>query len=221
MRSLACNELLNKFAIQSTEKQYRLAERIGDRPWSLSLETGKIRFGDDLSWGVQVLGTESYTNATWMWAWANDSLKLPLELVDGAKKVRDFGAHKTVRELENKSFGLDVANGYALATVAVGLVEAHGYYRAPFEDGAVYVLVTDPAFPSVRPPSTAEMVQAVRKAMQSFDLDPPDALAAYAQQRAGRLDREGSRATLVIGDRPRFTAVLDAKEKISRIETHE
>lgn len=214
-------DLLNQFAIIATERQYRLAERVGERPWSLSLETGKLSFGDDLSWAIQVVGTESYAKATWLWAWGNNVSSIPDGLLEAAKKVRDFGARKTVRELEDRTFGLDVANGYVLASVASGLLEAQAYYRAPFEDGAVYVLITDPSFPAERNPSTGTMVQAVRKAMQTFELDAPSALASYAQQRGGRLDRDGTRATLLVGDKPRFTAVLDGKEKVSRIETHE
>lgn len=215
------NELLNRFAILATENQYRLAQRVGERPWSLSLESGKLSFGDDLSLDVQVIGTESYAKGTWMWAWGNTVSNIPEGLLDAVKKVRDFGAKKTVRELEERTFGLDVANGYALATIAAGLCEAHAYYRAPFEDGAVYVLVTDASYPAERNPSTEAMVQAVRKAMQSFELDATSALTAYAQQRGGRLERDGSRATVLVGDKPRFTAVLDPKEKVARLETHE
>ncbi len=220
------SDLVTRYAIHSTEKQYRLAELVGERPWRVSLDAGRLSFGDDFAWAVQVLGTESYTTGPWLWSWGNRAAGLPESVLESAKALQAYGARNSVRELEDRTFDLAVASGYALSTVASGLLEAAAYYRAPFDEGAVYLLVTDPNYPREAPvhgatgsgPATARTIEAIRKALQSFEVDHLAALAAYAELRKGSLARQGAAATLTLGGRPRVRATLDAENRVERLE---
>jgi hypothetical protein len=213
------NELLTRHAILSTEKQYRLAELAGDRPWHLSLERGRLELGSDLSWAVDILGTESHGDATWLWAWANEVSGFQSEVLAASKSLREYGVKHEVKELVEAGFPLSVADGFALASVAVGVLDCPAYYRVTTDEGAVYVLITDPAFPRDRMPPTERMVQAIRKSIQSFDIDAAAALTAYAEQHGGSFTRSGSTGSLSTGGKERLRVQLDARGKTSRIET--
>ena len=49
-------------------RQLALAEHIGERDWQIDLTEGVATFGDDLRYQVQLLGTESHLDNTWLWA---------------------------------------------------------------------------------------------------------------------------------------------------------
>lgn len=212
-------DLLTRHAVIATEKQYRLAEIVGDRPWRLSLDEGLLGFGDDLAWSIEVLGTESHESGTWLWAWGNEALDIPAGMLTGSNGLRQYGREHQLAELEERTCRLELATGYALATVGSGLLDAVAYYRAPFDHGAVYVLVTDADFPRERAPSAARMIDAVRKAVRSFDVDHALAIAAYAEQRGGTLTRHEHALALSFPRGPRLRIDLDGNAQVSRIES--
>jgi hypothetical protein len=213
-------ELLTRYAIVATEKQYRLAEVVGERPWQLSLESGRLSFGDDLAYSVQILGTESYKNGSWMWGWGNKASSIPERLLAAAVRMREYGAQHRIRPLEERTFLLEVATGYALSSIGSGLLDAAAYYRAPFDEGAVYLLIDDTAFPRDREPAAERMVRAIRKGLQSFDIDHADALAAYAELHHGSVEQNGVAFTLRLPSGARLRGRLEAG-KVAQIEPAE
>ena len=59
----------SKYAGASLARQVRFADYLGDRGFSLDLDAGQARFGDDLVHPVQLIGLE--VNTSWTWAWHN------------------------------------------------------------------------------------------------------------------------------------------------------
>jgi uncharacterized protein DUF6882 len=140
-------ELLDNCAFQAYERQNRLATLIGDRDWLLDTELASMKFGNDLLFSVQFLGTESEITNTWLWADANNCVSFPAESLELCRKVRALGRSARVEEFDADSFPLidEVGHptGHTLAMVAVNLGSASAYYRGPHEAGAVFVAFDD------------------------------------------------------------------------------
>ncbi len=120
------SELFSALAGTAMARQIALAEFLDERSWAVDLETGSVTFGDDLTYPVQLLGTESHLNDTWLWAWANPS-ELPTPLLEAAQQLREYGQQQKISELTTNTFKLEVADGHRLAMLATGLVRKTCY----------------------------------------------------------------------------------------------
>jgi formylglycine-generating enzyme required for sulfatase activity len=84
----------------------------------------------------------------WLWGWANENW--PAQSTDGLKPVRDFGAQHGVEELTTEYLESDDLEGlgWMLAAIAARILDAEGAYRAPTENGAVYLVLRSLKFVS-------------------------------------------------------------------------
>jgi hypothetical protein len=150
-------DLLYEHACVSYEKQEALERLIGDRPWTFELAKGSLSFGPDLSFAVQVLGTESAKRRTWLWSWANQISPVPEKLLDSALRLRELGRREAIPQLTTPEVPLSEIDGHHLSLVASGLLSASAYYRGPYEGGAVFLLIQDPRIARQRPTKVKEM----------------------------------------------------------------
>ena len=173
------SDLLTESAGSSFEKQHFLGQLIGDHSWELDLDKGRLSFGSGHEWDIQVLGTESEVSNTWLWAWANKDWGLSPPLMACAEKLRQRGESQGIEEFVTPKFSLDPVNGHQVATVASALCEANCYYRGPYEKGAVFLLIKDPAFekPSEDPALTITTV--FTQVIGAFNVDHRKAFLGY------------------------------------------
>jgi hypothetical protein len=136
--------LVQRFAEDSIAKQDRLAEAVGDHEWSFEEDLGLLEFndvdGETLGFSAQLLGIEA-TDGRFRWAW--DDPATPPSITRVARQLKSYGEKQrlpvlTEPEFLPSDFG---TTSNAIATVASGLHEAIFYYRAPYDDGALYLLV--------------------------------------------------------------------------------
>lgn len=78
-------------ATPSFDKQLHLADLIGDSAWRIDLPTGLLHFGDRFRWDVQLLGTESASAQTWLWAWGNEDSQFAEELCSDSLALKRLG----------------------------------------------------------------------------------------------------------------------------------
>jgi len=102
-------------------RQEHLSEVVGERDWAFSMDDGTLSFGDDLQFPVQVLGTESESSGTWLWAWANEASGLPDTLLEAVSTLR--GLHD-VPEAQAAQLPLESVDGHALCNALGPLVGA-------------------------------------------------------------------------------------------------
>lgn len=119
--------------------------------WDLDAAVGVLRwtFPDRVAEApVQVLGSYSPSGASWMWAWANDSL--PTDLRTDSEAVRAFGERQGHAALTTPVLD-DVSEEQVadLTAMAFRITKASGFYRAPAGRSHLYttfgpvVLTTD------------------------------------------------------------------------------
>lgn len=163
-------ELFSSLAGAAMARQLAFADFLGERGWAVDLEAGTVAFGDDLTYPIQLLGTESEVNETWLWAWSNPS-EIPPPLLETARQLREYGAQQQIPELTNSTFGLDVADGHRLAMLASGLVRKTVYYRGPYDGGALYFLILGLPGEVFAPVTVERACAVIGQVIEIFEVD--------------------------------------------------
>ena len=146
---LSCGEFFCWHAAPSFEKQLYFWDLVGQVNWQFDMDRGLLSFGDH-KWRIQILGTES--DKSWLWAWANDTSQVSPELLRAVTAVRIRGQLQNIPEFTEPEHSLDVVDGHTLAMIASGLCQANAYYRAPYDRGALFMLIQDDKFPRCEEP---------------------------------------------------------------------
>jgi hypothetical protein len=180
-------EALAQHVITAMSRQLALADVIGSRSWGVDIPAGTVRFGSDLSYGIQLLGTESEHDRTWLWAWANTQSNLPPAVLQAAGWLRGYGQQSGIAELVEPMFSLDRADGHQLALLASGLT-GRCYYRGPYEGGALFFLLEGVPAEVLAPVRFERAVMAITQVLQAFPLDHRTAVQSFLHQQGWRVE---------------------------------
>jgi hypothetical protein len=134
-------ELFEQHALATYDKQVPLAEIVGEGGWHVDLKEGRLSFESGVSFAIQVLGSQSGYDNTWLWAWANDMLDVESELLQASLTLRKYGHAHNVVEFITDKFPITAYDGHYLSIVATGLCGSSCYYRTPYKGGAGFVLI--------------------------------------------------------------------------------
>jgi Tfp pilus assembly protein PilF len=182
--------LLADHVATSLGKQRALGELLGDHRWFLDVQAGTVDFGEGRVYPVQLLGTESSVTNTWLWAWANDLSEIPSEVLGAAVRLRDVGRDADVPELTRPIFPLSPEGGHLLALVASGVCEADGYYRGPYDNGAVYFLIFGTGL-ETKPRTAQEMAVTLQGVVMTFGVDHRRMAVEFLRQQGWAITEEG------------------------------
>jgi hypothetical protein len=107
--------------------------------------TGKLTFVDSagdtrVEAEIQMVGSLSKTKGTWMWAWANPSVRGPLKT--GAQTVRRYGQQYRIRRLTTKEMPAKTDDAWKMTALSARVLNAQGAYHTEDEDGITYMVIT-------------------------------------------------------------------------------
>jgi hypothetical protein len=202
----------------SFARQLALADVIGERPWGLGLKEGQIAFGNDLRFGVQILGTRSDATDSWMWAWANDASNLPPPLVEASRKVRAYGEQHAIPELTSRTFPLDAISDHGLTMACRGLLDAACYYRAPYEGGAAFVLLDGVPASVTAPVRPERAVTVLMQVLENFDVDHARMARAFLTQQGYTLREGDGRWEATDAHGSTLVLAFDALGRLTKLE---
>jgi hypothetical protein len=183
----AFNEALAQHVITAMARQLALADLIGGRNWGVDIPAGTASFGTDLSYSIQLLGTESEQDHSWLWAWANAQSDLPPAVLHAASWLREYGQRSAVAELVEPTFSLDRADGHQLALLASGLT-GRCYYRGPYPGGALFFLLEGVPAEVLAPARPERAVTVITQVLQAFPVDHRAAVQSFLQQQGWRVE---------------------------------
>jgi hypothetical protein len=203
----------------AVDKQFHLADLVGESNWQLDVSAGRLSFDGVGSWQVQLLGTESECTDTWLWAWANAKSNIPVRLLVASLALKAYSEQHGIPELTTPQLPLGQVDGHTLALLASGLCEANAYYRCPYEGGALYVLIMDESFPKCPDPPVQRITTVFPQAIAELDI--PDhrlAFTSYLDWYKLAHESDGDRVIVRENGEPVLTATFDDLNRLTHLE---
>lgn len=210
-------QLFATVAGSAMARQLQFADYLGERRWSVNLNEGQVRFGDDLAFPMQLIGTESQHDDTWLWAWANPSA-IPIPLIEAAEQLRQYGEQHHLPELAERSCSLSVADGHRLSMVASGLVRKTCYYRGPYEGGALFFLVLGLPVELFARVAVERACTVLGQLISEFEVDHRLLAESFLQDQGFALSAVGHTLHAVRDDGSKLDLTFDELSRITEIE---
>lgn len=179
-------------AASSFARQTALGDVIGERPWGIDVQKGLLRFGDDLEYPVQLLGTHAFEPRTWLWVWANTQSNLPPQLTEAALRIRQLGEAQTVEVFAQPSLQLNDITDHMIAMTCSGLEGGRCYYRAPYDGGALFVLLDDVPAEVLAPVSLPLVSTVLMEVISQFDVDHRRMVTSFLRQQGVHATSNGA-----------------------------
>lgn len=220
MPTTTFDSLFNDFVIGSFDKQLRLAVAHGEDSWGFNMTSGEITFNKSVTYKIQILGSEDHVSSTWLWGWANKASKIPDSLLHVGNELRSLGEKHTITQLTTAKLSLDVLNGHTVGLIACGFANGKAYYRCPYENGALFVLITDD---KLQLPVENKVVRATRvipECISALEIkDHRAATTAYLRQNGFDVIGDAGKILVRSDGQPVLTVEFDKMNRLSKLES--
>lgn len=211
-RDLLSLHIGNAFA-----KQVAFADVLEERNWGVSLSQGHATFGDDLTFAIQLIGTEADGDSTWLWAWANEQSNIPEHLLRICTEMRTLGEQTGVPELRERSCSQEDADGHKIALIASGLYPDCCYYRGPYDGGALFFLICDAPDAVTQQVAPERAITVLTEVISQFDVDHRQMAKSFLQTQGFDLSDESS-TVVARRDDGSIEIRFDSENRIAKLE---
>lgn len=201
-------------ALLSREKQDDLSRSLGEHTLELDLDAGIARFSSGLEVPLQVLGTESDNSLTWLWAWADEQTEVPEQLLRSARDLKAWGERHDVEEFTLPSVDLNRADGNLISLIASDVCGATGFYRDPYEGGALFLLLFGPPSALRMDLDRAGIARHLQDLVSRYDFDHRSALLAYFRAKQLPMNEAGDTVSAELGNGERIIARFDSSGRL-------
>jgi hypothetical protein len=211
-------EYFEQFALISLEKQDKMDLLFGEHSYDLDLDTGKIRFNDNLDVTFQVLGTESDNTLIWLWAWADEQTEeVPVDLLKASRDLRDWGSHEGVPEFTLPAVDLHQADGHMLSMIACELCKASCYLRDAYEGGSAFLLLYDKLIDAQPFFDLSRLSRRFLDLISRYEINHRNVLLSYLRIRGIPLAENGSTVTGDLDTGERLSAEFDSAGRLTKL----
>ena len=132
-------ELMAKNSILENEYGFGTYER-----WDINQEDGLLIFSNQgvpkLTCSVVFLGSFSEVTETWLWGWANATIKD--ELSEPALKIREYGIQHDIPEFCYPKIAVTEQEAWGIGAIGCRILDGMGIYRGPAGNGFILMLIT-------------------------------------------------------------------------------
>lgn len=202
------------FALLALEKEDKLLRLVGEHFFELDLDAGLARFGSDLAFPCQVLGTQSDNTLSWLWAWSEAQEDIPEGMIRAALEMRDWGLREMVPEATEPAVDLDRADGRMLAMIAAEVCRASCFYRDAYEGGALFLLLSGSAIDGQPSLDAQQLSRHLRTLSQEHEINPRQALLAYLRARGLSVEERDASVTCRLGNGEQFLMEFDDQGRL-------
>ncbi|WP_075602433.1 DUF6882 domain-containing protein [Saccharicrinis aurantiacus] len=186
------DDLFNLHAAKSYEKQNHCAEITGDKKWDFNLMDGILRFGDALEVPIQILGTYSPKQKTWLWGWGNTQSGIPDALLATAKQIREIGINNNIEEFTVPKIAFKNDPGHYYAMIASGVINASAYFPVDFNGITIYVLTNSELMTKKDKTPTPILISTFTGLIASMNVSHKACLTAYLNQNGFAVEPAGN-----------------------------
>lgn len=217
MEIINYDTLLEKHAAIAFEKQYNLAEIIGENNWEIDMNTGSIRFGDDLNFPMQILGSYSFDSGTWLWAWDNEASSIPSNLLIDANKLKEIGETYNIDFLTMSEYKMEPTDIHALGLIASGEFNSSAYYAGNFGSGILLLTLKDELIEKVPYNEQLRILSIFPEITANFAVNHRRSLKNYLNAKGYLISEDGGKLTANKGVNTIY-AQFDDLDRLSNID---
>lgn len=172
------SELLNQHAGLSFEKQQNFSQLTGGLDWNINLNRGMLMFGK-YTFPIEVIGSLSFNDYSWMWGWANSKSGIPENLLNNSLKLKEIGIQKQIEEFTKGHFSVEEGFEHKMGIVAVGLLNADAYFCANYGQGTMVLTVSSDIIPKVDKNSIGKILTVFPQLIGGIELNHKEAFQNY------------------------------------------
>lgn len=171
--------VLSKFGCLALDRQENLSELIGDLEGELDLETGILKFSEDIEFPVQFLGLYNEQFNQWSWCWDNEDIGFDENLVESANKIKEIGEKFSIPEFNTPIIPGNFDLCHVLAMTASSLLDMDAYYAAHVDDFDVFVAIKSDLI--IRNDSIEKFRDTYNTFQKNFNVFPKLAFEGYTK----------------------------------------
>ncbi|RBQ24313.1 hypothetical protein ALNOE001_02240 [Candidatus Methanobinarius endosymbioticus] len=180
-KSDSFQKIFTKYGAFALDKQESLFEVIGDNIGELDIDNGTISFGEELEFPIQIIGTLSNETSKWHWAWDNEEVGIPKNLVKEAEDVKKIGEKYDIGQFTTDIFDADLLESHIIAMTVSGIMNDDAYYAVDFDDIVFFVTIKSDKIPHVE--SIERFINTYDKFQKEFDVKGRLAFEGYTKLR--------------------------------------
>ena len=185
-------ELIEQHAGLSFEKQLVFGDVIGSNAWELDMGKGNIIFGD-LDFPIQIIGSLSFNDSSWMWGWANAKSGMPENLLVQSNQLKEIGQDKGIKELTDGHFNVEEGFEHKIGMMACGLFNSKSYYCANYGQGTLVVTIEDDKIPEIDKSRIEKVLTNFPQLISAVDLNHKNTFKNYLIDRDFELNISDNR----------------------------
>lgn len=172
-------ELFEKYAGISSEKQENILELIGDKAWNADMIEGTLTFDEDLTFPAQILGSVSHIDNTWLWIWANKNAEYNEKMIRQANDLRKYGELHSIYELSAPSFEVYENDWHKIGMIASGLYDYSFYYSGNYGEGSALFTVKSSKINKNMKNNPENILKVFPKLISIFEMNHRNAFRHY------------------------------------------
>ncbi|WP_435309895.1 DUF6882 domain-containing protein [Sebaldella termitidis] len=172
-------ELFEKYAGISSEKQENILELIGDKAWNADMIEGTLTFDENLIFPAQILGSVSHIDNTWLWIWANKNAEYNEKMIRQANDLRKYGELHSIYELSAPSFEVYENDCHKIGMIASGLYDYSFYYSGNYGEGSALFTVKSSKINKNMKNNPENILKVFPKLISIFEMNHRNAFRHY------------------------------------------
>ncbi len=186
------DEMFHQHAGSSYEKQLNCQDVLGDKGWDFNLMEGKLTFTGNIEIPIQILGTYSPKQKSWMWGWANTQSGIPKNLLSLSNDLREFGEQNEIEEFTSSTIKNENDPGHYYAMIASGLFNASCYYPIDLNGIKIHLLTYSDYFKKQDVTPAPIIVSTFTQLVSAMEMGHKDSLFHYLNDKGFTVEHSGN-----------------------------
>ncbi len=207
-------DLFSKYGALALEKQEALSALVGDAEPELDIEKGIVKF-DDKEFPIQLIGFLDPDEDTWSWAWDNEDIGFPEELIEEAKAVKEFGEQQNVSQFKENVFRASLTEAHILNMTVSSLFSNDAYCAVNYGSFIFFVTIESDEIPEIV--GIDAFASILNDFHRRFEVNHRKAMEAYAGLKGYEYKERDEFSLVKIGD-DRVVISLTERKNIQSIK---
>ncbi|WP_209435181.1 DUF6882 domain-containing protein [Maribacter forsetii] len=215
-KTIDINEMYNRSFVTSIEKQEIFKEMVAGLDWSCDMAEGKLTFGEDKVFDIQIFGTYSENEKSWLWAWANTQSGISETFLQTSLAVKAFGKALNISDFTTPKFAVESDPGAFFATIATASIGESCYVPLAFKGVIVYVTIKSEEADSKAKNTADSICSHISKVTSEYTFPHKFSLYFYLTAKGYDVELPGNNLVAKKGD-DQILGIFDLKGTLMKI----